>query len=58
LVFQEEIMSRSRAAFFSALVGAAAVVLAVSATATAGADTKPAPTTSTTAHTNGDEWIG
>lgn len=57
-------MSRSRAAFFTArvaaLAGAAAVVLAVPVfgATTAGADAKPAPSNSSTAHTNGDEWIG
>jgi hypothetical protein len=56
-------MSRSRAAFFSArvavLAGTAALVLAAPLFgATASADTKPAPTNPSTAHTNGDEWIG
>jgi hypothetical protein len=61
--FQEEIMSRSRTAIFTArfaaLAGAAAIALAVpllGATTMAGADPDPVPTT--TATTNGHEWIG
>jgi hypothetical protein len=50
-------MSRSRAAFFAAIAGAAVVLVPLFGAAAATADSK-APSTSTTAHTNGDEWIG
>jgi hypothetical protein len=62
---QEEIMSRSHSAFFTAraaaVVGAAAVAIAVplfGASATSGADPNDAPpTTATSATTNGHGWI-